>query len=948
VKKLLVLTFILAVIPVPKLPQSPSYIARSLWRDVFFLSHYMAPPSPLPNVYIAQVAAGGNTGADCADALVYTYFNTSGNWSSSGPIGPSTNVHLCGTITGTNTSNVNILTTHGNGTSGNPITILFETGAIVQSPACPGGSGGSNACILAPNSYITINGGTNGTVQAMLNGDSGATNCLSGTCTIQLALTTGVAVTGTNDTVENLTVTHMCMHTFQDNDAGFYQGNCNGIYASNTNALMTQNTVDNASTAIAGGNSSQEFSYNTLTYCNRCIVVGTTTSVYTGDKFHNNDISQLYTWDDGTGNNYHHNGIMFEIVGSGGQFIAPQVYDNYFHGLWSNDNIYGFTHITSEVFLDTNGEPDSVPNAYIVRNIFELDVSNCVVSGAGTCPGGVGHPLNYPGDGFVNVGGCNAAGCSPPNQSLIANNTMIGPSGAGCWSGGDFSNNISIENNLCATTSGAILAWPSSLPFPGSGSGLIDYNLYPGVPTSNAFAEPTTTCPPASCGNPYANINSWTAWSSGSLLLDRHCTPTGNTPGTGNSCNPTLAAAALTSSYYLGTGSVAIGAAVNLTTAWCTTIPALCTGAPSTFGRGGANDGVALPSGTTAWDTGARPYAASGSPSTTFSPTNLSFGNQVQGTSSASQTVTLTNSGTANLVITTIAAANTDYSLSSSPSCLSGCTVSAAGTVVVTVTFTPSVLGADNGSISFTDNAAGSPQSVTLAGTGIAANNVVVINVAPCANQALSGTCTIGTTTGGTELIMDITFNDGSGACVVSSVTDNKSNTWVQVPNARATDATPNDASDIWHTDSPVFLVSTVTINTTPSTGCSAEEVFYEVAGVNALDNGTHANSQSTSTTPSGAPVTTTANNEFVNSILNYQGSVTGIFSGNIFTNDSTLQGNGWAHYIQSATGTRTAQWQSSATGTSASSTAAFKLGGSPVTTGPVAPTLGMPTVVPH
>jgi len=696
----------------------------------FMFRAAVVPPGGSQDIYIAQVAAGAATGADCADALVYSFFNTSGNWASSftaGKVSPGTTVHLCGTITGTNTANVNILTTQGNGLSGSPITILFESGAIVQSPACPGGSGGSNACILAPNSFIVINGGTNGIVESMLNGDSGATNCLSGTCTIQQALTTGVAITGTNDTVENLTVTHMCMHTFQDNDGGFYQGNCNGIYASNTSALMTQNTVDNASTALAGGNSSQEYSFNTLTYCNRCIVVGASAGdVYTGDKFHNNDISQLYTWDDGAGNNYHHNGIMFEVVGSGGQFIAPQVYDNYFHGLWSNDNIYGFTHITSEVFLDTNGEPDSIPNAYIVRNIFELDVSNCVVSGAGTCPGGVGKPLNYPGDGMVNVGGCNSTSpaCSPPNQSLIANNTMIGPSGSSCWSGGDISNNISVENNLCATTSGAILAWPSSLPFPGSGSGTINYNLYPGVPTSNAFAEPTSTCYPASCGNPFANINSWTAWHNSPLFLDTNCTPTGNTPGTGNSCNPTLASAALTSSYGLGVGSTAIGAAVNLTSAWCGTIPALCTGAPSTFGRGGANDGVALPSGATAWDTGAYPFSGT----VTLTPTSYAFATtSVGGTSSDSPvTFTLTNNtgGTITSISISLTGANPG-DFSKTTTC--GSSLANSASCTISFTFAPTAVGARTATVSVSDSASSSPQTSGLSGTAIPS----VINPSP-------------------------------------------------------------------------------------------------------------------------------------------------------------------------------------------------------------------------
>src|ERR1022692_300255 len=87
------------------------------------------------DIYIAQNATGGNTGTDCADAHAYTFFNTSGNWASSptaGKISPGTTVHLCGTFTGT--AGTNELTTQGNGTSGHPITIQFESGALMQAP----------------------------------------------------------------------------------------------------------------------------------------------------------------------------------------------------------------------------------------------------------------------------------------------------------------------------------------------------------------------------------------------------------------------------------------------------------------------------------------------------------------------------------------------------------------------------------------------------------------------------------------------------------------------------------------------------------------------------------------------------------------------------------------------------------------------------------------------
>src|SRR5271170_5558473 len=72
------------------------------------------------DIYVAQGAAGQNTGQDCADAYAYTFFNASSNWGSlAGQIGPGTTVHLCGTITSP-------LTAQGSGTSSSPITILFD------------------------------------------------------------------------------------------------------------------------------------------------------------------------------------------------------------------------------------------------------------------------------------------------------------------------------------------------------------------------------------------------------------------------------------------------------------------------------------------------------------------------------------------------------------------------------------------------------------------------------------------------------------------------------------------------------------------------------------------------------------------------------------------------------------------------------------------------------
>jgi hypothetical protein len=508
------------------------------------------------NIYIAQNTAGADSGSDCTDAHSAAWFNSAANWGSgAAQIGAATVVHLCGTFTGT--ANSTMLTTRGNG-----ITIHFETGALLQSPAW-----GQNGAISVPNNSVTIDGGTNGTIENTLNGTQGGA-CLGGPCSVEQA-SVGVVVTGSNDTVENLTITHIGVHTFGVNDPGAILEATSAIQLDGSSDIATQNTIDNVASGIGGSNGS-EISYNTITFANHAIAVGIVSGTWTGIKIHNNDVSQLYNWDE-PDNNYHHNGIMLFSTQSG-VISGIQIYYNYLHGLWSNDSVYGDTHVTAWVFLDTNGIPNSIPNAMIFRNVFEADAGS----------------YNYPADGYVGLNGCLVStGCTPANASLLANNTVVG--NGRCWSIGDASNAPSSLNNLCATTSGATLSTPSTMPYP---TAQIDYNMYAGVGTVNAFGLP--------CANGSCNINTYTAWSSSPHSLDVH------------GSNPTRAAVALTSSNQLGSGSVAIGKAKNLTSAYCTEIPALCVGAPSIFGVAGAGAGGGTPASTTgAWDAGAYPSGSS-------------------------------------------------------------------------------------------------------------------------------------------------------------------------------------------------------------------------------------------------------------------------------------------------------------------------------------------------
>src|SRR5208282_2588854 len=99
----------------------------------------------------------------------------------------------------------------------------------------------------------------------------------------------------------------------------------------------------------------------------------------------------------------------------------------------------------------------------------------------------------------------------------------------------------------------------------------------------------------------------------------------------------------------------------------------------------------------------------------TLSPASLSFGDQVLNTTSAAKTVTVTNTGSATLDISSITA-SANFAVSKN-TC--GATLGAGKKCKVSVTFTPTELGLLKGSLTFTDNAPNSPQTVTLSGTGI-------------------------------------------------------------------------------------------------------------------------------------------------------------------------------------------------------------------------------------
>jgi hypothetical protein len=100
-------------------------------------------------------------------------------------------------------------------------------------------------------------------------------------------------------------------------------------------------------------------------------------------------------------------------------------------------------------------------------------------------------------------------------------------------------------------------------------------------------------------------------------------------------------------------------------------------------------------------------------PVASLSPTSLAFNATSVGSSSATQAVTLSNPGSTALAVSSISASGP---FSETNDC--GSSVAAGGNCSINVAFAPTAAGAQSGTVTLADNASGSPQSVSLTGTG--------------------------------------------------------------------------------------------------------------------------------------------------------------------------------------------------------------------------------------
>ena len=412
--------------------------------------------------YVAQTAGTFTGGTACNGHTAITPSTWNSTSEAAGDIS-----YICGTIIGSAGSGP-LLTFGWSGASGNLITMLFDTGAIIEAPWWA-----SEAINVNGKSYITVNGQNTGSILATANGYPSAT-CPGGTCTFQES--TGnciVSSGGTNYTVENLSCGPMYVHYCPSGD----EASCPDEGGSNTGGIWTANTTNYIATgntcqggwACMGFTVSANYSGGTpITFTNNTIFnsnIGIEVSVNNGDTVSGMTISGNFihdgsNWTD-MNNGNHHDGMHIFCNGTSSVVNNFQVTNNFIYGNWGNG-------INAFIFIEGGGNVTSnYPGVLVANNILEYDTPTSIP--------------NQAGNGLISISGS--------NNAVVANNICNGDSCNNMYEDTNehFNNNLVMNGELCQchySNNISAASW--------------DYNVYYGLTawdgSAGSFSAWKTTC----------------------------------------------------------------------------------------------------------------------------------------------------------------------------------------------------------------------------------------------------------------------------------------------------------------------------------------------------------------------------------------------------------------------------------------------------------------------
>ena len=323
-------------------------------------------------IHVAQTAAGGDTGADASNAHSLSWLNTAGNWGGgAGEVDPGDTVILNGTFTSR-------LTVQASGTVGNVITIQFASGAKFS--ATHWNTSGSNdanadnyagAAIYATGkSYITIDGGADGIIEATANGTAAANQkqCF------------GVMFYGgtTGSTVKNLTIRNLYVRTASSADSNYFCDSVRMLGVLVNVAVHDCTTSESGSAVVLGysGTSSGASIYNnTCTSHGSGLIIGSTAvgATMANPLIYNNTITNTLAWSGHP--DVHVEAIHAWAVQASSLITGLKIYGNSISG---NNGIYS----TSMIFVEGYITAPLVYNNLIVHDTYTGGNGDIYLKGA--------------------------------------------------------------------------------------------------------------------------------------------------------------------------------------------------------------------------------------------------------------------------------------------------------------------------------------------------------------------------------------------------------------------------------------------------------------------------------------------------------------------------------------------------------------------------------------
>ena len=393
------------------------------------------------NIYITQ--SGSPTGNCTANVQTPAFFNNASNWGSgASQIGPGTKVLICGTFTGS--ANATEFTFQGSGNSSNTVTLKFDTGASLTSSYWS-----ANGAINCNNvSYITVDGGSNGTIQNTANGTNQAnhqtsTGFYGGNCT--------------QSEVKNLTIKNIYINAGSGSGATDTKGVSTSDIVFNgnsTKSIIDHNTLSQAKSGVLisadpnGDASGVQIYSNTISDMDWGISIGymeeTPETRYTGLLIHDNSITNWTNWQFPT-NAMHQDGMILFNFATGSQTLTASIYSNHIYGDLGVGSPTGFIYCAQNASCNMYNNV-LVNTGHVIYGIIWADTH----LGGDTIYNNT--IVGLEGDFAITLGTSVATNVNTPD--IVENNIVLGP-GIGIHDYSTLTSDVSAsDHNVWQTASG--------------------------------------------------------------------------------------------------------------------------------------------------------------------------------------------------------------------------------------------------------------------------------------------------------------------------------------------------------------------------------------------------------------------------------------------------------------------------------------------------------------